>query len=261
MFIDSHTHLADAAFATDVADVIARAHAAGARALVCIGESPDAADRSVQLVRAYPGRVFHTAGVHPHDADRFVAERDLPRLRHHLHLGAVAVGECGLDYFYDSAPRQRQREVLAAQVALAGELRRPLVVHSREAVNDTMAMIRDAQTAGVQGVLHCHTGPQALAAIALEAGWYISFSGIVTFGRWSDDDLIRSIPGDRLLVESDAPYLAPVPHRGKRNEPALVTFTLAKVAQVRGETVDVVGTATTQNTMRLFGLALEGTSA
>ncbi len=261
MFIDSHTHLADAAFATDVADVIARAHAAGARALVCIGESPDAADRALHLVHAHPGVVFHTAGVHPHDADRFVAERDLPRLRQHLNNGAVAVGECGLDYFYQDAPRPRQREVLTAQLALAAELARPLVVHSREAVSDTTAMLRDAQAAGVRGVLHCHTGPQALAATALEVGWYISFSGIVTFGRWSEDDLIRSIPGDRLLVESDAPYLAPVPHRGKRNEPALVTYTLAKVAQARRETVDVVGAATTENTMRLFGLALDGTSA
>jgi TatD DNase family protein len=138
---------------------------------------------------------------------------------------------------------------------LAAETSKPLIVHTRDAEDDTRAMIREARTAGVLGVLHCYTGTQALAEFALDAGWYVSFSGIVTFRKWSDNDLIRSIPRERLLVESDSPYLAPAPFRGKRNEPSWVRHTLLKVADVRGEDADVLGNITARNTERLFGLA------
>jgi TatD DNase family protein len=254
-FIDSHVHLADPAFAADVEDVIARARVTGAHAMICIGESPEAADRARALVERHPGTIWHTAGVHPHDAEHFDPARDLPALREHLERGAVAVGECGLDYFYDNAPRDAQRRCLAAQVALAAETRRPLVVHTRQAEADTNAMLRDAESARVRGVLHCFTGPAALAEQALGAGWCISFSGVVTFKKWTDDALIRQIPPDRLLVESDAPYLSPVPHRGKRNEPAYVSLTLARVAQARGMSAEDLGAITIENAVRLFGLA------
>jgi len=256
-FVDSHAHLADPAFAADVDDTIARARATGARAIVCIGESPDAADQAREIARRHAGVVSHTAGVHPHDAARFDPQRDLARLREHLQNGAVAVGECGLDYFYDSAAPDQQRRAFAAQIALAAEVDRPLVVHTRHAVDDTMAMIDDAVRAGVRGVLHCFTGPRVLAERALGGGWFVSFSGIVTFRNWSDDDLIRTIPDDRLLVESDAPYLAPVPHRSKRNEPAYVSFTVAKVASARGVSADEVGELTIRNAEALFGLAVD----
>jgi TatD DNase family protein len=254
-FADSHVHLADPAFDADREAVIAAARQAGAQVLVCIGESPDAADRASEVAAANRGLVWHTAGMHPHDAASFDLPRGLDRVREHVERGAVAIGECGLDYHYDHSPRDVQRAVFGAQLELAAELRRPLVVHTREAVEDTAAIVREAGQAGVRGVLHCFTGPASLAEVALAAGWYVSFSGVVTFRKWSDDDLIRSIPVDRLLVESDAPYLAPVPHRGKRNEPAHVALTVAKVAAARGMSVDELGPRVVDNTVRLFGLA------
>jgi TatD DNase family protein len=129
------------------------------------------------------------------------------------------------------------------------------VVHTREAEDDTAAMIREAGESGVRGVLHCFTGPATLAEVALAAGWYVSFSGVVTFKKWSDDGLIRSIPADRMLIESDAPYLAPVPFRGKRNEPQHVALTLQKVASARDLDVETMGELVVQNTIRFFGLA------
>jgi TatD DNase family protein len=258
-FVDSHVHLADPAFDGDRDAVIAAARQAGAKALVCIGESPDAADRARGIAGGYPGFVWHTAGMHPHDASTFDARRDLPRIREQLESGAVAIGECGLDYHYDNSPREVQREVFAAQLRLATETGKPLVVHSREAVDDTTAMVREAGESGVRGVLHCFTGPASLAEVALSAGWYISFAGVITFRKWADDGLIRSIPADRTLVESDAPYLAPVPFRGKRNEPAHVALTLARVAEVRALDVETMGEIVVANVKNLFGLAVNGT--
>ena len=254
-FADSHVHLADPAFDADRDAVIAAARQAGASALVCIGESPDAADRARAIAAANPGLVWHTAGMHPHEAAAFDLTRELPRLRGHLDHGAVAIGECGLDYHYDNSPRDIQRAVFDAQLGLAADTGRPVVVHTREAENDTAAMIRHAAAAGVRGVLHCFTGPAGLAEVALASGWYLSFSGVVTFKRWTDDDLIRVIPVDRILVESDAPYLAPVPFRGKRNEPAWVYHTLAKFATVKRLPADELGHVTMSNAARLFGLA------
>ena len=255
-FIDSHTHLADPAFDADREAVIARARDAGASALIAIGESLGAADRAERIATDHPGVVFWTAGVHPHDAASFDAVADPERIRAHVDRGAVAIGECGLDYHYDHSPRDQQRQVFARHLELAAELGRPVVVHTREAVADTAAMVDEAGRTGVRGVLHCFSGPASLAEVALAAGWYVSFSGIVTFRRWTDDALIRLVPDDRLLVETDAPYLAPVPHRGKRNEPAFVPLTLSHLAQARGQRPDDVAARTTANAVRLFALAI-----
>ena len=257
--VDRHPHQGDPAIAGDVDDVIARARATGAAAVVCIGESPDTADRAREIARRHPRFLWHTAGVHPHDAERFHAERDVPRLREHLASGAVAVGECGLDYFYDNAPREAQRRTFEAQLDLAAETRRPIVVHTRQAEDDTTALVAAAAQAGVRGVLHCFTGTIALAEHAVASGWFVSFSGIVTFKKWTDEELLRMVPDDRLLVESDSPYLAPVPHRGKRNEPAYVSLTLARVAAARGVTAESLGTHTVRNAASLFDLAIDVT--
>ena len=254
-FVDSHAHLADPAFAGDRDAVISRARDAGAAAIVCIGESLEVAALAAQCAAYYPSFVFSTAGIHPHDAAAFDERRDIPRLRELLKGSAVAVGECGLDYHYDNSPRDAQRAAFAAQIALAAELKKPVVVHTRNAEDDTRSLIGEAQTVGVIGVMHCYTGSHALAETALEAGWYVSFSGIVTFNKWLDDDLLRLVPRDRLLVESDSPYLAPVPFRGKRNEPAWVTRTLSKVATARGEDALELARVTAANAGRLFGLA------
>ncbi|MEQ1692649.1 MAG: TatD family hydrolase, partial [Gemmatimonas sp.] len=221
----------------------------------CIGESPAAALRAQAIARRHPGFVFHTCGVHPYDAVTWDAARDGAAIRDAVSAGAVGIGECGLDYHYDHVPREQQRRALADQIALAAELRKPVVLHTREAEADTIAMLRDAHGGGVRGVLHCFTGTRALAEAGLEAGWCISFSGIVTFKSWTGDELLRLVPEDRLLLESDAPYLAPVPHRGKRNESAFVAQTLARIAAVRDTDPVLLGERTIENTRQLFDLA------
>lgn len=255
-FIDSHAHLADPAFDADREQTLERLRQAGGIAVVCIGESLDAARRAAALASTNPGFVFATAGVHPHDAASFDPTRDIEETRALVSRGAVAIGECGLDYHYDHSPREMQRRAFAAQLALARELDRPVVVHTRDAEDDTRAMVVEAGSAGIRGVLHCYTGSQALADAALGVGWYVSFSGIATFRNWLNDPVIRSVPDDRLLVESDAPYLAPVPHRGRRNEPAWVSFTVARVSAVRGVEPQALAAATTRNAVRLFALSL-----
>jgi TatD DNase family protein len=253
-FFDSHAHLADAAFDDDREAVIERARSAGALGIVVIGESLDAAARAAEIAGRHPGFLSFTAGIHPHDAASFDPVRDPEEIRRFVARGAVAVGECGLDYHYDNSPRPLQRRAFAAQLALALETSKPVVVHTRDAEDDTMAMVREAGRAGIRGVLHCFTGSHALAQAGLEAGWYISFSGIVTFKKWVDDDLLRLVPGDRLLVESDAPYLAPVPDRGKRNEPAWVARTVERVAAARGATPGEVGEQCIGNALTFFSL-------
>ncbi|MCE2941797.1 MAG: TatD family hydrolase [Gemmatimonadota bacterium] len=253
-FIDSHVHLADPQFDADREAVIARARDAGAAGLVCIGESLTRAHAARAIAEAHPGFVWWTAGVHPHDAAGYDPVRDEPAIRECLAAGAVAVGECGLDYHYDLSPRLVQRRVFASQLALAAEAGRAVVVHSREAAEDTAAMVREAGAAGILGVLHCHTGPVALADAALEAGWCISFAGVITFRKWDDTALLRAIPDDRLLVETDAPYLAPVPHRGKRNEPMHVPQVIAALAAARQATPEFMTSVTAANAARLLTL-------
>ncbi len=256
VFLDSHAHLADPAFDVDRDAAVSRARLAGALGAVCIGESVAAAERASLLAQANPGFVWFTAGVHPHDAADFDDTRDASSLKALVQRGAVAIGECGLDYHYDHSPRLMQRRAFALQLALARELDRPVVVHTREAEDDTRAMVVEAGAAGVRGVLHCYTGTAPLAEAALAAGWYVSFSGIVTFKKWDRDDVVRLVPADRLLVESDSPYLAPVPHRGRRNEPAWVSLTVARVAAVRGVDPSALGEITARNAARLFGLSI-----
>ena len=255
-FIDSHAHLGDKAFDEDRQQAIERARQTGCEGIVCIGASIADAESARLLARANEGYIWFTAGVHPHDAASYDPARDLDALRGLLASGGVAVGECGLDYHYDSAPRELQRRAFANQLELARERGLPVVVHTRDAEDDTAAMVREAGAAGVRGVLHCFTGTRALADVALEAGWLISFSGIITFKAWTGDDVIRAVPEDRLLVESDSPYLAPVPHRGKRNEPAWVSFTVAHAAGARGAGADHLGRATAQNARRFFRLGV-----
>jgi TatD DNase family protein len=260
-FIDSHAHLADPAFAGDRSEVIERARVTGARSIICIGSGSGAenvlgsARDAAEVAASHPGYLFHSVGVHPHDASGFDPSSTIDELRSLADAGAVAIGECGLDYHYDNSPRTEQRRAFAEQLRLARELDKPVIIHTRDAEADTSAMITEAGGAGVLGVLHCFTGSRSLAETALSAGWYISFSGIVTFKKWSDDEIIRLVPDDRILAESDSPYLAPVPHRGKRNEPAWVSFTVARLADARGVTAETMGNIVSENARRLFKLA------
>jgi TatD DNase family protein len=253
-FIDSHAHLADEAFDLDRDEVIVRASGAGAVGVVCIGESLVAAARARTIAEAHPDFVFFTAGLHPHDAASADRARDLPILEEQLRAGARAVGECGLDYHYDNSPRETQRAVFEWQLDLAKRVGLPLVVHTRDAEEDTRAFVAQAGRLGVTGVLHCFTGSTALARAALDVGWYVSFSGIITFRNWKDEELLRLVPDDRILAESDSPYLAPVPNRGKRNEPAWVAHTVARLAAARAASRESLGALVTGNARRLFAL-------
>ena len=258
-FADSHCHLTDRAFREDGAAVLARAREAGVRRIVTIASDADDARDALALARSHEG-VWCTAGIHPHSvgarapADDLAAVRDLAR-----HPLCVAIGETGLDYHYDNAPRDAQRRSFARHADLAAELGLPLVVHSREAAADTAALIRES-AGSATGVLHCFGGPADLLATALDAGWYVSFTGIATF-RTFDAALARDAPRDRYMIETDAPYLAPVPRRGRRNEPAYVPHVAAALARIRGETVERVAADSWDNTERFFGLNKRGRAA
>jgi TatD DNase family protein len=260
-YIDSHAHLADPAFDSDRDAVIGRAKQNGAAAIVCIGSGSGAGDifgaarASHAVAKANRGFVWHTAGVHPHDASGFDPSSDSSALRDLIDQGAVAIGECGLDYHYDNSPRLEQRRTFAEQLRLAREMNKPVVVHTRDAEDDTRAMITEAAASGVRGVLHCYTGSHELARAAIESGWYISFSGIVTFRKWTDHALVRLVPDDRILAESDSPYLAPVPNRGKRNEPAWVRNTVGALAIMRAVPPDQMALTVARNARTLFSLA------
>ena len=253
--IDSHCHLADEAFEVDLDAVIARAREAGVTDALCILAAGDEAEAvRASAVRERWSAVRFATGVHPHaaapHADHAAEAAALTRT-HAEAFDACAIGEIGLDYHYDFAPRDVQQNVFAAQLDLARELDRPVVIHTREATDDTFALLRNAS--GIRGVFHCFTGDVAMARRALEIDFYVSFAGIVTFPKAGDlREAAKIVPNDRLLVETDSPYLAPVPHRGKRNEPAWVAAIVAQLAAVRGVDVGALTSHVTANFRRLF---------
>jgi TatD DNase family protein len=237
MLVDSHCHLAGDEFAADLSEVVGRARAAGLTRALCILSADEPAElaRAAAVAEAWPDVEF-AAAIHPHRAGPYagrVADAVRETRAAAERVGAVAFGEVGLDYHYDFAPRSVQRDVFAAQAALARERNRPIVIHTREAFDDTLAVVREAG-AGLRGVLHCFSGSLDDARRAVNAGLYLSLSGIVTFPKAAAlRDVAAYVPDDRLLIETDAPFLAPVPHRGKRNEPAWVAATARVVADAR----------------------------
>ncbi len=252
MLIDTHCHLADPAYDADRADVMARARAAGVDRVVAIGESRAAAERALALAAGDPG-IAVTAGVHPHDASGWDdATRDWLRVTLRR-PEIVAAGEMGLDYHYDHSPRDSQRAVFEAQLELAREAGKVAVIHAREADDDVAAILRAHPD--VPAILHSFSSGPGLLRAGLDLRHYVSFSGMVTFKTWRHDAAILETPLDRILVETDGPYLAPVPHRGTRNEPAWVRHTAERVAAVRGLPVKALIAATTENAVRVFGLS------
>ena len=253
--IDSHCHLADEAFEGDLDATIARARDAGVDRALCILAAGDEAEAArARTVKARWQAVRFATGVHPHAAGTFAGHAagsaDLTRA-HAQAFSACAIGEIGLDYHYDFAPRDVQREVFGAQLALSRQLDLPIVIHTREATDDTFAILKEH--AGVRGVFHCFTGDEAMARRALDIDFHVSFAGILTFPKAGNiRDAARIVPEDRLLVETDSPYLAPIPHRGKRNEPAYVAKVLAALAETRGVAPAALEAAVTSNFDRLF---------
>ncbi len=252
---DSHAHLTDERFASELDLVLDRAAAAGVEAVVSIASDLEDAEAAIELShRTASPRVFATAGIHPHAADR-CTERALQRLE--ALAGSeervVAVGETGLDFHYENAPRDVQQAAFRGQIEVAERLGLPIVVHSRDA-DEPLAEVLEGYAGRVTGVLHCFSGGAVLLHAGLEAGWYVSFAGIVTFKNFDGDGLVRSVPSDRLLVETDSPYLAPAPRRGKRNEPAFVEHVLRRVAAIRGDDVEELAEITHRNACRFYGL-------
>lgn len=253
--IDSHCHLDSAEFDADRDEVIHRALDAGVEHMVAIGTGggPPDLEAGIRLADKYPA-FYATVGVHPHDAAK-ATPADLQRLEKLLaHSKVIAVGEIGLDYHYDFSPRDTQQAIFIEQMAIAARARKPIVIHTREAWDDTLALIdRHWKPHGLPGIMHCFSGGPAEARRALDLGFYLSFGGIVTFPKALDVQAAgREAPRDRILVETDAPYLAPVPKRGKRNEPALLVHTAQKLAELRGESLESISQATSENFRRLL---------
>ena len=254
MLVDAHCHLADGAFDADRPAVLARAARAGVGHVVVIGESVGGSGRACALARTTPG-LSATAGIHPHEARDWDADAERQVRALLADDAVVAVGETGLDYHYDHAPRDRQRAAFEAQLALAAELARPIVVHAREADADMAALLREWAPRVPAIVLHSFSSGDALFSTGLDIGAYFSFSGMITFRSWALDACLHACPPDRLLVETDAPYLAPVPHRGSRNEPAFVARVVEAVGAARGAPAARIAEQTTANFRALFGPA------
>jgi len=251
MFVDSHCHLDDKRFADDLDAVLDRAAAAGVTRILTIGtgDGPPEIDRAVRLADRYP-QVYATIGVHPHDASKVTPQTydDLRTISSHSKV--VAFGEIGLDYHYDFSPREIQREVFIEQLKLARAVNLPITIHTREAWDDTMSILRENWSG--QGIMHCFTGDPAQATEALGMGFHLSYGGVLTF-KTADSvrESARITPPDRLLIETDAPWLAPIPHRGKRNEPAMMVETARKLAEIRETTLEAIAALTTANFERL----------
>lgn len=251
MLVDTHCHLGDAAFDQDRRSVLERAAAAGVKHVVVVADSLDATVRALELAQA--DGLSATAGVHPHTASSWNADVAARIEEALLQPSVVAVGETGLDYHYDYSPRPDQRRAFEAQLALAAKLAKPVVVHSREADQDMAAMLAGHGSSVPALVLHSFSSGPLVFQAGLAIGAYFSFSGMVTFKNWRLSDAVTTCPADRLLVESDAPYLAPTPHRGQRNEPAYVVHVAARVAELLGKSPGAVATQSTDNAARCFG--------
>ncbi len=256
--IDSHCHLADETFAQDLDDVVRRARDAGLERAMVILEAGNAkeAAQALRLDALWPELRF-SIGVHPHQAHQYAADPDraaaVVREQWTATPSARAVGEIGLDYHYDFSPRDVQQAVFRAQLRLARELDRPVVIHTREADDDTVAMLREEGGGQLRGVLHCFTGGAALADSGLDLGFYISLAGIITFPKAEElRQTVRRVPLDRLLTETDSPFLAPVPYRGKRNEPAHVARVVDALAALHGKPAADLARQTAANFHTLF---------
>jgi TatD DNase family protein len=253
MLVDSHCHLDFPEFAPELDAVVARARAAGVGVCVSIGTTL-AKFPAVRAVAERFDHVWCSVGIHPHEAEKELLESPAPLIEAARHPKVVGIGETGLDYYYEHSPRAQQVANFRAHIEAARQTNLPVIVHTRDADDDTITVLREEMAAKpFTGLIHCFTGTRRLAEASLDLGLSISVSGIATFKK-SDDlrAVLKDVPLDRLLVETDAPYLAPMPHRGKRNEPAFVAHTAAMLADLKGVSAEDLAAATTENFFRLF---------
>lgn len=260
MWIDSHCHLDGKTFDNDRVETIERARLAGVGHLIAIGtgEGPPDLEAALRLATQFPETFTATVGVHPHDAAKATAET-MPRVAELLkHPKCAALGEIGLDFHYDFSPRDVQERVFIEQMEIAAAARKPIVIHTREAWQDTTRLLREHwKHTGLGCLLHCFTGNVPQAREALNLGCHLAFGGVLTYPKAQDvRDAAAYAPADRILLETDAPYLSPVPHRGKRNEPAYVPLTAARLAEVRGVELQQTAGDTFSNTVRFFSLQI-----
>ncbi|MDH3975884.1 MAG: YchF/TatD family DNA exonuclease [Deltaproteobacteria bacterium] len=251
-FIDSHAHLDFPDYGPDLDSVIERANAAGVARIITVGTSLAGSRSSLELARKYPF-IYATAGVHPHEAGE-VRKETCDGIKALLqNENVLAVGEVGLDYHYDHSSREVQREVFRRFIALSREAHLPLVIHTREAERDTLEILRSEKAGEEGGVIHCFSGTPEMAVDCIKLGFYISIPGIVTFRKATNiHEVVRKIPIEKMLIETDSPYLAPVPYRGKRNEPSYVVKVAEKIAELKGLSLEDVARITTMNTEKLF---------
>ena len=259
-FIDSHCHLDHEKFAGDLDGVLKRASDTGIKCILCIGtgDGPPQLDCAIRLAEQHE-QIVATVGVHPHEAAQVTPET-YPELRRlGAHPKVVAYGEIGLDYHYDHSPRDVQRTVFIEQLKIARDLKLPITLHIREAWDDVMSILADHWTG--PGIVHCFSGDAAQAQQALDRGFHLGFGGVITFKTGENvREAAKITPDNRLLIETDAPFLAPIPYRGKRNEPAMMIETLKKVAEVRGTTPEAIAELTTANFERLCSTRYTGVS-
>jgi len=272
MFIDSHAHLEGNRYDTDRDEVLARAKQSGIEAYLAIGngEGPDTADCGIKLAERYDGkpeypRIWASVGIHPHEASLANEATDSQMMQWARHPKVIAWGEIGLDYFYDHSPREIQKRVFVRQMELAKAAKLPVVIHCRPSGNsesawdDCLALIAEHwSSTGLGGILHCFTGSVEHAQRALDLGFMISFAGNITFPKAQPiRDAAQMVPLDRMLIETDSPYLAPIPHRGQRNEPAFVREVARQIGELRNLSTEEIGSQTAQNFYNLVGLEPE----
>lgn len=256
MLIDSHAHIQGKEYAGEAEAVIARAREAGVEMIVAVGGAGDMSSNSeaVRLAHAF-ANVYATVGMHPHDAkDVGADELEILKILA-ANAKVVAIGETGLDYYYSHSPHDVQRRVFGQFIQMARQTKLPIVVHERDAAPEAVELLRSEGGGELRGVIHCFTGNYQAACAYLDLGFYLSFTGIITFkNAGALREVVGKVPLERMLVETDSPYLTPMPHRGKRNEPAYVRFVAETIAQVKGISVDEVADVTTANVSALFGI-------
>lgn len=255
--MDTHAHLDFPFLHEQLETIIDQAKAQHVERIVTIGASRELESnyRALEIARQYPELIRCTAGIHPHDAD-MASDEVIEKIRSELSSlpEVVGIGETGLDYHYNRSDPAKQRQVFSAFLEMAKEVQKPVIIHSRDAEEDTIALLREANIS--RGIIHCFSGSQAFAEAALELDFYISFSGIVTFkSAASILEVSKIVPAERILVETDSPYLAPIPHRGKKNQPGYVYHTAQVVAEARGESLEEFAAQTWQNSCRVFSWA------
>ena len=254
--IDTHAHLDMPEFEKDLPQVIERAQGGGVTTIIIVGTDPASCTRTIEIAERYP-HIFAILGVHPHNVAE-VQDGDLEQL-HRLaqHAKVRAWGEIGLDFFRNLSPQSIQKERFRQQIAIAKALKLPVVIHSRAATEETIACLEEEKASEIGGVIHCFSGDQGAAKRYLQMGFVLSIPGVITFPKNQIlRDVVKGLPQDGFIVETDCPFLTPAPHRGKRNEPAYVRLTAEAVARVRGETIEKIASQTTANACRVFNITV-----